>query len=915
MLQNPAIAFRDPALKKIAIKRNAQNQPKSAAGQFAVVYSGTFPNGQGSRAIRVFKGASAERNERYQAISDYLKGRQLGCLVGFDYCNDGIRSTDGKWYPLVTMEWVTGNTLYNWAADRCSSADSQKIGRTANLWVDLISELTSAKIAHGDLQHANVMVTDQGALKLVDYDCMCVPALVGRNNLEIGVDPYQHPGRNIDTLLSPNLDNFSGLFILVALKALAANPGLWSLYVEQAKYDKLLLRREDLDNPGQSPLIQALKRSSCSEVQRLVGELLELVRVPMDQVPRLDQVLFSFANVERLLDQKDFDSAVELLTRGKKQVGEAPPALQPRLQDAQARVQRRLELEKAVQASDEGAMQKLYAPRLLDDYPRAQPAVAVARDAARVVPLLAQLEQTQQTQAWRRLVQVWDANSALLAKRKSAARFASSVQTWRERNRACDGVLALLAAADCDGAALSAAWANLVAAGGHPEVDAQRPKVEGILHRQRAWADVEKVPRSADFDSDQKLLAAWNDQLFTGWARADREKPRVAEARARLTLAAKLQTLLSEPLSEPREERILQLAGTIPAGYQYPQRPQVVQADQRLSAARRLQALLQPPVSDLTLAENWQLLCKLQGQPLVPPAAMPRILLAEQRVPALMALKKVPPNYSPQQAPQCDPQLLGAWKDELLRDCEDARPWLAQYETAARRRTVLAQLKMALGANDRLRIAELFEDPSIKNYPLPADLARAGKAVLEELHIARGLIDALDQNNRGEFRRSFDVRVIRQNASVFEPRQVDLRSCIESEVLALDVLGLGLPVGRRPIQREPGSATAYRVCWKYPAPRFSDQCLVMVCGGKPQRGQNPQELRPLLRLPVDRKSFEEGGGNRVIHAAAQWLGAYVVVWAVVDPGFEVFYSEPLILGRLDEPAPKPAARRLGGFFS
>ena len=39
--------------------------------------------------------------------------------------------------------------------------------------------------------------------KLVDYDGMCVPALVGRRNLEVGVEPYQHPQRNESTRLSP----------------------------------------------------------------------------------------------------------------------------------------------------------------------------------------------------------------------------------------------------------------------------------------------------------------------------------------------------------------------------------------------------------------------------------------------------------------------------------------------------------------------------------------------------------------------------------------------------------------------------------------------------------------------------------------------------------------------------------------
>ena len=47
-------------------------------------------------------------------------------------------------------------------------------------------------VAHDDLQHANTMIDDKNEIKLVDYDGMCVPGIAGRQNEEIGVEPYQH---------------------------------------------------------------------------------------------------------------------------------------------------------------------------------------------------------------------------------------------------------------------------------------------------------------------------------------------------------------------------------------------------------------------------------------------------------------------------------------------------------------------------------------------------------------------------------------------------------------------------------------------------------------------------------------------------------------------------------------------------
>ena len=121
--------------------------------------------------------------------------------------------------------------------------DTAALNRLATAWVGLVDELHAAGIAHGDLQHANIMVTEGGDLKLVDYDCLAVPALMGRFNLEIGVEPYQHPTRGADTRLSPTLDRFSALMIWTAPKAFAADPTLWNRFVEppnQSPYDKLL---------------------------------------------------------------------------------------------------------------------------------------------------------------------------------------------------------------------------------------------------------------------------------------------------------------------------------------------------------------------------------------------------------------------------------------------------------------------------------------------------------------------------------------------------------------------------------------------------------------------------------------------------------------------------------------------------
>src|SRR5204863_3447178 len=88
--------------------------------------------------------------------------------------------------------------------------------------------LRKNNIAHGDLQHGNVLIA-RGDFKLIDYDGMFVPALAGRASHEVGHRNYQHPGRT-ESDFGIQLDNFSGWMIYLTLVALSIEPGLWSRF-------------------------------------------------------------------------------------------------------------------------------------------------------------------------------------------------------------------------------------------------------------------------------------------------------------------------------------------------------------------------------------------------------------------------------------------------------------------------------------------------------------------------------------------------------------------------------------------------------------------------------------------------------------------------------------------------------------
>ena len=291
ILQNPRIAFRDPYLRACSIERDPCGQPRAWAGSFAVVYKGIDAAGT-PVAIRVFSTESPQRRGRYDQIGAYLADRRLACLVSFEYREDEIRSLrDGKRYPIVLMDWVEGETLFQWVRRQCRRCDTTAIMSAARQWPAVAAELSREQIAHGDLQHANVMVTPECELKLVDYDGMCVPALAGAECLEFGTPPYQHPRRGVQSQLSPRLDDFSALLIHVALHALAVDPGLWSKHVEQANYDKLLFREDDFRFSERSVLRRDLLASARPYVRDMTERLFAAAAGEIDAVPSLDEII------------------------------------------------------------------------------------------------------------------------------------------------------------------------------------------------------------------------------------------------------------------------------------------------------------------------------------------------------------------------------------------------------------------------------------------------------------------------------------------------------------------------------------------------------------------------------------------------------------------------------------------------
>jgi len=277
-IQNPRIAFADQELQVGQVELNAMGIPKARSGNFATVYK-VVTDGT-AHAVRCFRYDNPEHNIRYPAIAAYLNQNTLPYMVSFRYMSQGIR-VGPSWYPFVRMRWVEGDSLVSYIEKNLSSPVALK--DLAAAWAKMLTDLRQAKIAHGDLQHGNVLVV-QGKLRLVDYDGMYVPALEGSRGIELGHRNYQHPQRT-ELDFGPHLDNFSAWSIYASLVALAAQPALWGQL--KGGDECLLFRKGDFDAPERSAAFRLLKALPDVQTRALADRLEYFLWLPPDQVPAI----------------------------------------------------------------------------------------------------------------------------------------------------------------------------------------------------------------------------------------------------------------------------------------------------------------------------------------------------------------------------------------------------------------------------------------------------------------------------------------------------------------------------------------------------------------------------------------------------------------------------------------------------
>lgn len=278
-IQNPRLVFTDAELQNCTIQLTPLGMPKVASGGFALTYR--LNNKKNHWAVRCFHKEIPGLQKRYGEISSYLRSLQSNFFVSFEYQPHGIKVNVNK-YPIVKMDWIDGVLLNTYIEDNLYN--NNVLDNLIQQFKKCIKELESKSIAHGDLQHGNIIIC-ANQIKLIDYDGLYVPSMRYITSAELGHINYQHPLRNQNNV-GAYIDRFSSIVIYLSLEALKLKPDLWKKYDNG---ENLLFKRNDYINPNKSPLINEIK--AIPQLKSLTENFLKMCGSSFDDIPTLDEFI------------------------------------------------------------------------------------------------------------------------------------------------------------------------------------------------------------------------------------------------------------------------------------------------------------------------------------------------------------------------------------------------------------------------------------------------------------------------------------------------------------------------------------------------------------------------------------------------------------------------------------------------
>lgn len=269
----------DPELRSGTVTTTGLGLPLAISGGFALTY--TIKSGVKKYAVRCFHRESKALERRYEAISKKISSLRSPYFLDFQFQPQGI-NVDGVYYPIVKMAWAKGETLGEFLEVNRRSA--QAMVKLSTSIEKLAAYLEKEKIAHGDFQTGNLMVSEGGAtVQLIDYDGMFVDEIKTLGSSELGHVNFQHPRRKATNPFNHTLDRFSLITLWLALKTLQIDPSIWDK--SNSELDAIIFRANDFVDPSSSNILGML--SGIQQLSTFIKNFAAICTSAIDKTPSL----------------------------------------------------------------------------------------------------------------------------------------------------------------------------------------------------------------------------------------------------------------------------------------------------------------------------------------------------------------------------------------------------------------------------------------------------------------------------------------------------------------------------------------------------------------------------------------------------------------------------------------------------
>lgn len=234
--------IKDPVLSGGKVRLLPSGEPWRDTGGYCVVFK--YETSKKNYAIRCWFQELKGIKERTSKIASTIKQSCLPYFVEFEYVENGIFTMNAGIQPIIRMEWVDAYNLKEYIYK--NKNNTSKLFKLAHDFHKMCCDLHKANISHGDLQHANIKVRENGDMVLLDYDSLYHPNMGNLFDYIHGKTDYQHPLRKDNLYATKYIDAFSELVIFTSIIYYANNPSDYNEKTSES--DFMLFETADYKN-------------------------------------------------------------------------------------------------------------------------------------------------------------------------------------------------------------------------------------------------------------------------------------------------------------------------------------------------------------------------------------------------------------------------------------------------------------------------------------------------------------------------------------------------------------------------------------------------------------------------------------------------------------------------------------------